>query len=118
MGRRVRGSSSRHAAEMRVRKARLRAAGVRPSELFAGVSAAVRQATPAGWGAKKVVPTWAGQSGRCRSCGESDSKIVAMLTRQLPDEKVLLFTFAMVCHGCINDPDKMRELGDRAFAVQ
>ena len=105
-------------AQQRAREARVRASGIDPTELFAWANGELDRVTPPGWGRKKVVPAWAGIGGKCRACGGGERWTVIMLTRMNAEERVVLYTFAFVCDGCLGDADRTRELGDRAFALQ
>lgn len=94
----------------------MRSSGVHPDAVLAEAEAELRRVTPPGWHRRKVIPPWAGQVGGCRSCDGKTSPAVVMLTLMQPEKKVVLFTFAAMCGDCVEQPEKVRELGDRAFA--
>lgn len=75
----------------------------------------LREMVPADWQRRNVVPPWADQDAGCRSCGGSAATVIALLAHKLHEERVLLFTFAMVCQGCFNNEMAMTALSDRAF---
>lgn len=107
--------------EMHAREMRLLAAGIDTTELQKGVADMVKQATPPGWKASSVTPPWAHTGGTCRSClgmGASGPLNVVLLTESRPDQQMLLYTFAIVCQGCMNQPEKMADLKGRAFRHQ
>lgn len=93
-----------------------RAEGLTANQIVEAAVAELRAMAPEDWERRKVTPPWADLDGGCRSCGAPDHKFVALLAHKLPDERVLLFSFATVCKPCLDDSEKMMALGDRAFA--
>lgn len=77
--------------------------------------------TPPGWAQRYVHPPWPRETSGCRSCGVSGEEhgpwATCILARRVERERVLLFTFAMLCRACAIDPDKHKQLADRAFTA-
>ena len=82
------------------------------------VAAELARIAPPGWGTRKVDP-WKTDPDACRVCSTPiDTFSVAMLTRMLPGEKIVLYTFAAVCSGCVASHDKLSALGKRVLATE
>jgi len=95
---------------------RLLAGDTDTDKLARGVADMVKGATPPGWVAKLVQPPWGSAGGACRSCGGGAPPLsVVLLTVSRNDERKLLYTFAIVCQDCRNQPDKVGALKSRAF---
>jgi len=79
---------------------------------------------PPGWTKEMVRPPWAHTKGRCRSCGKTQDKAASMqfgiatLLRFDSANKVLKFSFAMVCADCKENQGRMLELSKRVFESQ
>ena len=98
-----------------------KAKGLTAEHAVAAAHAELKRIVPAGWEPVNVMPPWAGHAGTCRACDgpdRSDSCFVALLTRKVPNDRIVQFTFAMVCRKCLDDPEMMSALSDRAFALQ
>lgn len=68
---------------------------------------ALERLVPLGWDRRFVAPPWKDSPKACRACGVNSRPgpwATFVVTRNVPDERLVLFTFAMICGRCAEDP--------------